>query len=141
MNLRFLSLASLATVGLFASDITAPWATPDPCDLRVLRGAHGFSYSGSHTTLGAIASSGRIDFDGRGNCTADFTTSVGGRAFTGSFRGSYLVNPNGTGTILVDLPWLNTQGHGNFVIVDHGDGTFFTSVDSGYSVTGRTQRL
>jgi hypothetical protein len=141
MKLRFLTLTSLATVGLFASSVRSTIAGPDSHDVRSLRGAHGFTYSGSHSTLGAIASSGRIDFDGRGNARADFTTSIGGRAFTGSFFATYQVNANGTGSILIHLPWLNTQGHGNFVIVDHGERTYFTSTDAGYSVTGSTQRL
>lgn len=141
MNLRLLTVTTLATVGLFASDLRPTIAEPDNFDTRSLRGAHGFSYSGSHPTLGAIASSGRIDFDGRGHARADFTTSVGGVAFTGSFSATYQVNANGTGSILIQLPWLNTQGHGNFVIVDRGERTYFTSTDSGYSVTGSTRRL
>lgn len=32
------------------------------------------------------------------------------------------------------------QAHGNFVLVDNGEGTFFTATDAGYSVTGSTRR-
>lgn len=151
-------LASLATVGMLSfgvHDLTTSSTTPmpaaavdaspqggqPPCSVRSLRGPHGFTYSGSHQTLGPIASSGLIRFDGFGNVSADYTTSVGGTTFTGSFLGSYHVNPDGTGSIVVNLPWLNRQAHGNFVLVDHGEGTFFTSVDAGYSVSGSTRRL
>jgi hypothetical protein len=106
-----------------------------------LRGPHGFSYSGSHQTLGPIASSGLIRFDGFGNARADYTTSVGGTTFTGSFVGTYTVDREGTGSIVVFLPWLNRRAHGNFVLVDRGEGTFFCSTDPGYSVTGSTKRM
>jgi len=39
------------------------------------------------------------------------------------------------------LPWLGLQSGGDFVIVDHGAGTFFTSTEMGYSVTGSTRRM
>lgn len=108
--------------------------------MRSLREPHGFSYSGSHATLGPIASSGRMYFDGRGNMGADFTTIVNGVTFTGSFTGTYAVNPDGTGSIVVNLPWLATVAHANFVLVDDANGSFFTSTDPGYSVTGSTRK-
>lgn len=159
MNPSLLFLASLATFGMlsFRGSPTMAGTTPVPAvaeaalpalqgghasfNNRSLRGPHGFTYSGSHATLGGIASSGVIRFDGFGGVRADYTTSVGGVTFTGSFLGTYDVNPDGTGSIVVNLPWLNTQGHGNFVLVDHGEGTFFTSTDRGYSVTGSTRRM
>lgn len=156
MNPPLLFLASLATLGmlsfggslaptgatsaLVAADV-APQGGHSSWSTRSLRGAHGFTYSGTHATLGGIASSGIIRFDGFGGVQADYTTSVGGVTFTGSFLGTYDVNPDGTGSIVVNLPWLSTQGHGNFVLVDHGEGTFFTSTDRGYSVTGSTRRM
>jgi len=77
-----------------------------------LRGEHGFSYSGTVHGIGPVASSGRIDFDGRGHASAWFTTVVGGAVFQGSFVGSYDVR-----------------------------GTFFTCTDPGYTVTGTTKRM
>ena len=155
MNASAVLLSSLVATGLLlfggtggAASATAPSAqgqmTPGGhhnFTLKSLKGAHGFTYSGSHKTLGPIASSGRIDFDGQGNAHADYSTSVGGITFTGTFEGTYSVNNNGTGSIVVNLPWLSTQGHGKFVIVDDGKGTYFMSVDAGYSVTGSTKRL
>ena len=112
-----------------------------PYGTKSLRGAHGFTYSGSHKVLGAIASTGRIDFDGQGGCHARFSTSVNGTTFTGTFDGTYSVNPDGTGSIVIQLPWLSMQGHGSFVLIDEGKGTYFMSVDAGYSVTGSTRLL
>lgn len=159
VNPSLLLLASLATFGMLSlgGDPAVASTTPVPVvaeaappapqgghasfDNRSLRGPHGFTYSGSHATLGGIASSGIIRFDGLGGVRADYTTSVGGVTFTGTFLGTYNVNPDGTGSIVVNLPWLNTNGHGNFVLVDRGEGTFFTSTDRGYSVTGSTRRM
>ncbi len=151
---RCFLLASLATLGALSldarrrplPDLAAPLAVvaqnpQQGWSERSLRGAHGFTYSGSHRTWGAIASSGVIRFDGFGGATADFATSVGGTTFTGTFRANYRVDANGAGSIVIHLPWLNLQGHGNFVLVDRGEGTFFTSTDAGYSVTGSTRRM
>lgn len=112
-----------------------------PYTLRSLRGAHGFTYSGTVAGLGAVASSGRIRFDGRGNLAAAYTTSVGGTAFTGSFVGTYTVHQDGTGSVLLSLPRLGLQARGDFVLVDGGRGTFFTSTDAGFSVAGSTRRM
>jgi hypothetical protein len=150
MKLPILPLTLLVVAGLWiVSGATWPAAPASALqgkgkgkyDTNSLKGAHGFSYSGSIDGMGAVASSGRIDFDGKGGVEAVFTTSVGGLPFTGSFEGTYTVNTDGTGSVVVDLPWLGVKSGGDFVIVDHGDGTFFTSTETGYSVTGSTRRL
>ena len=105
-----------------------------------LRGDHGFTYSGTVLGVGPVASSGRIDFDGRGRVSATFTTVVNGNVFEGSFAGTYVVDAEGLGSITIHLPWLGREAHGDFVVVDQGHGTFFTCTDSGYSVTGTTRK-
>ncbi len=110
-------------------------------DLGSLRGRHGFSYSGTTATMSPVASSGTIRFDGHGHVDAAFTTSVNGMTFTGTFTGTYTVNSNGTGSIVIDLPFLGLQSHGDFVILDRGKGTYFTSTEPGYSVTGSTRAM
>lgn len=132
-------VSSLALVP--SASAVAPAVLPAEHGLHSLRGPHGFTYSGSVAGLGPVASSGRIDFDGFGGVDAVFTTSVAGHAFTGSFQGTYSVNADGTGSIVLDLPWLGVQAGGDFVIVEHGAGTFFTATDGRYSVTGSTKRM
>lgn len=66
---------------------------------------------------------------------------MNGNVFTGRFSGSYLVRGDGTGSVLINLPWIPTQARGTFVIVDDGAGTYFTSIDAGYSVTGTTRQM
>lgn len=147
--------AALAALGVGAVGWFAPAAQPAlsiaapiapssagaPYDLGSLHGAHGFSYSGTRVGVGVVASSGRIEFDGAGGLSASFTTSVNGNVFNGRFTGSYLVRGDGTGSVLIDLPWLLTQSRGTFVILDNGAGTYFTSTDAGYSVTGTTRQM
>lgn len=109
--------------------------------LASLEGRHGFRYEGTSEVFGPVASTGRIDFDGLGGLRAEYTTSLGSQAFTGSFIGTYTVDANGTGSVTLLLPELNAVAHGNFVIVDGGQGAYFTSTDLGYSITGSTRRM
>ncbi len=160
MNLPILMLSSLAALGLLSLGGSGPSTIPPPATalaavqnqnppqgggpnytLQSLKGHHGFTYSGSLLSTGPVASSGPIHFDGNGNLAANYTTSINGTTFTGSFTGTYTVNPDGTGAVVLTLALLGLQAHGNFVLVDHGDGTFFTSTDAGFSVTGSTRKM
>mgnify|MGYP000493817360 CR=1 FL=1 len=155
MSTRLILTASMfAVLGVGAFGWLSSAASPAPTsatlvqggsgdhyDLNSLHGAHGFSYSGTRVGVGPVASSGRIEFDGSGGLFASFTTSVNGHVFTGTFTGTYLVRADGTGSVLIQLPWLGAQARGTFVIQDHGAGTYFTSTDAGYSVTGTTRRM
>ncbi len=109
--------------------------------LASLEGRFGFSYEGTSRVFGSVASCGRIDFDGEGGLRAEYTTVLGGRPFQGTFVGTYTVDPNGTGSVVLELPLLSAEVHGDFVIVDRGDAAFFTSTDPGYSIVGRTHRM
>jgi hypothetical protein len=145
MHLPTIALALLAAVGAStfggsASPLT-PAAQSASYSTRSLRGSHGFTYSGSLLAAGPVASSGRIDFDGNGHLRAVYTTSVNGTPFFGRFSGNYTVNPDGTGSVLLRLPRLGLEARGDFVLVDHGRGTFFTSTDAGFAVTGTTKEM
>lgn len=160
MNLASLALPLLAAVGVLA--FRAPDATmasrldaplpAGPTERRApadaqrgaavhLRGDHGFTYDGTVQGFGSVASTGRIEFDGRGRVSASFSTVVQGTLFRGTFVGAYAVNRDGTGWITIDLPWLGRQAHGDFVVVDNGRGTLFTATDPGYTVTGSTRQM
>lgn len=155
MNHRTLAFSLFAALGLWTLQDRAPrpgdlasttavvaasLQGDQPATLQSLRGPHGFSYSGSVGGTSDVASSGLIHFDGRGNLSATYSTSVGGTTFQGSFVGTYTVHPDGTGAVVLDLPRLGLQAHGDFVLVDNGRGTFFMSTDQGFSVAGSTRR-
>lgn len=109
--------------------------------LASLEGRHGFSYEGTSRVFGTVASCGRIDFDGEGGLRAEYTTVLGGRPFHGTFIGTYTVDANGTGSVVLELPLWGAEVHGDFVLVDRGDATYFTSTDPGYSILGHTPRM
>ncbi len=146
MQTKILAISLLAGLGLWSG--TPAWTpTQAPQDdrhsysVRTLRGRHGFTYDGTWIGTGPVASSGRIDFDGRGNCHASYTTSVNGIAFRGTWVGTYTVNDDGTGNIMIQLPHLNRVARGSFVILDRGNASYFTATDNGFAVTGRTERM
>jgi hypothetical protein len=113
----------------------------DQFSLATMKGSHGFVYNGTIAGSGPIASAGPIVFDGRGQLSANYNVTINGILFQGSFSGTYTVNANGTGTVTLNLPRLGIQSHGSFVIVNHGDETFFTSTDPGQTVTGFTKKM
>jgi hypothetical protein len=118
------------------------WSRANPdYTLASLEGRHGFSYEGTSRLFGTVASCGRIDFDGEGGLRAEYTTILGGRPFHGTFIGTYTVDANGTGSVVLELPLWGAELHGDFVLVDRGYGTYFTATDPGYSIIGRTQRM
>jgi hypothetical protein len=150
MNLLTLGLPVLAA-GFLAFGSTPAWSAtaaastpqgrgPD-WNLRSLHGHHGFTYDGVILGVGPIASSGPIFFDGNGNLSASYSTAVNGVTFRGSFTGTYTVRPDGSGSVTLVLPLLGLESHGDFVLVDSGNGTFFSSTDGGFSITGSTRRM
>ena len=157
MNLLPLALPLLATLGVFtfsttrevapaplpASAVAAPQGGPHQgphCNLRSLRGDHGFTYDGTILGIGPIASSGPIRFDGQGNLSATYSTMVNGVLFRGTFVGTYTVNADGSGTVTLNLPRLGLQALGDFVLIDDGKGTFFSCTDAGFPIRGQTRR-
>lgn len=152
MNLRSLGLPLLAATSLLtfaaarpAAATTTPVAVQGPgggqgCNQGTLHGRHGFSYDGVILGVGPIAACGPITFDGHGHLSASYSTSVNGTTFRGSFVGTYVVQPDGSGSVTLTLPLLGLQAHGDFVLVDDGRGTFFSCSDAGFSITGSTRR-
>jgi len=131
----------LSTLSPLTPVVSSPQGASLAYTLASLEGRHGFSYEGTSRVFGTVASCGRIDFDGEGGLRAEYTTVLGGRPFHGTFVGTYTVDPNGTGSVVLELPLWGAQVHGDFVLVDRGYGTYFTSTDPGYSIIGRTHRM
>jgi hypothetical protein len=144
MNLLLLGLPLLAAGALaIATPLSslAPQGNGPENPLHSLRGRHGFHYDGVILGTGPVASSGPITFDGHGNLSASYTTTIGGVTFRGSFTGTYVVHADGSGAVTLTLPLLGLQAHGDFVLVDGGKGTFFSCTDGGFSITGATRAM
>ncbi len=85
------------------------------CSNATLKGAYGFSSQGfaevtpdiSPAGFVPFAQTGLIMYDGKGNITSgtftDSTTTANGGSFRGTFTGTYAVNGDCSGTIVVDL--------------------------------------
>jgi hypothetical protein len=109
------------------------------CSLVTMKGAHGYSYSGT-VMASPISAAGPITFDGAGNLSATYDVSLDGTPFHGSFTGTYTVGADCTGTVTLQLPLLGISSHGSFVIVDSGKRTYFVGTDPGVTVRGETTK-
>lgn len=108
-----------------------------------------FSRSDTGTVLlpaaaaGPVAAVGTFTFDGSGNVTGATVTSQNGNIGHGTQTGTYTVNSDCTGTIIVQ----GSGGHAShysFVMDDGGNGFQYICTDSGpisivYSGTARRQ--
>lgn len=92
---------------------------------------------------GPVAFVGTFTFDGSGNVTGATTGSSFGTIGTGTQKGTYTVNSDCTGTIVVTGSGSHSS-HYSFVIDDNGNGFQYICTDSGpisivYSGTARRQ--
>src|SRR5262245_36144580 len=77
---------------------------PRECSTASLRGSFGFTNTGTNLAVpppfaGPIAQIGRQTFDGRGNTQATTTLSANGNIVRATAEGSYVVNPDCTGSL------------------------------------------
>ena len=71
------------------------------------------------------------------------TLVVGGAATHQTFRCTYSVAPNGTGTATCEVMTggvVTGTEHYDFVIVDNGEEAFFTETDPGVTIRGSAER-
>ncbi len=133
-RITLLGLAGLwlLTVGMLGTEATTPLFSN-----RSLRGAYGFTSSGTLFGDPGIAV-GRITFDGQGHCTLVIRVNIaaaGGTEPIDATSCTYDVQSDGTGTLPVVIPGLGGRFTLAFVIVDHGQEVFTISLDEGVSTT------
>ena len=83
--------------------------------------------------VGPTALVGTFTFDGNGNLTGAFTSSQQGHIGHGTQTGTYTVNTDCTGTIVVKGSGPNSS-HYSFVIDDSGNGFQYICTDSDPSI-------
>jgi hypothetical protein len=73
------------------------------CSSGILRGRYALSLSGTIIGLGPAAEIGSITFDGAGTFKGTLRASINGQSLPRSVTGTYVVNPDCTGTISADI--------------------------------------
>jgi hypothetical protein len=97
------------------------------CSNASLKGSFGFTSIGALLALpppfaGPFGEIGRQTFDGRGNTEGTATLSANGNIVKGvTFQGTYLVNPDCTGSITIYILPFAATAELDFVIDDDGD--------------------
>ena len=95
------------------------------CSNTSLKGSFGFTNTGTNLALppplaGPIAQIGRQTFDGRGNTEATATLSANGNIFKVTVQGTYVVNPDCTGSMTLYISPFGATALLDFVIDDDG---------------------
>jgi hypothetical protein len=95
------------------------------CSVATLDGSFGFTSQGTLLALpaplaGPFGEVGRQTFDGVGNTDATATLSANGNINRVTIQGTYVVNPDCTGSMTVLISPLGATAHLDFVIDDDG---------------------
>jgi hypothetical protein len=90
------------------------------CSDASLRGSFGFSSIGTPVARGPFLEIGRQTFDGRGNTDATATLSSNGNIVRVTVQGTYVVNPDCTGSMTLFVSPFNITINLDFVIDDDG---------------------
>ena len=95
------------------------------CSNKSLRGSFGFTSIGALLSLpaplaGPFTEIGRQTFDGGGTTDGTATLSANGNIRNVTFEGTYLVNPDCTGTMSLHVSPTNVTVNLDFVIDDDG---------------------
>ena len=124
---RWMLVTILCGCGLLASGGSAMAESDDGCSSQTLLGDYGFVAEGVLLPAPGVSltfrSVGMAHFDGKGNLTWTEHTVINGTpqqlGWTEA-RGSYSVNPNCTGTAVVNTPNSPVPLNLSFVVVRHG---------------------
>jgi hypothetical protein len=91
------------------------------CTSETLEGSYAITTTGSIVSLGPVGLVGVIKFDGDGGVEQTTTVSLNGTIINRTSQGTYVVNPDCTGTVTLALPPPAGASNLRFVILDHGD--------------------
>lgn len=114
------------------------------CDAVTLKGVYGIKFDGfSIKTNQQLDSVSRITFDGFQTFTVSETGRFNGERISRTFTGPYVVRPDCTGFLdyTTDLTDPAHAVHGEFVIVDQGQGFFVLDDEDGWQATGIARRI
>jgi hypothetical protein len=131
----------LATVLVVGIRPTAQADEHKDCSAASLQGSFGFTSIGTLLALpapfaGAFAEIGRQTFDGHGNTEGTATATPNGNLNHLTFQGTYVVNPDCTGSMTLHVSPINATVPLDFVIDD--DGAELRAITTG-NVPGNTE--
>jgi len=122
----------LVLVSLCAAAPTTASADDHECSIATLRGAFGFTFSGTVRTATGVSQRGgigRFEIDGQGNIAGAITSNADGVVLHRPLVATYTVDADCTGTIAVDF--LDAiGGHATFDMVIDDDGREFRTVST-----------
>jgi hypothetical protein len=107
------------------------------CSNASLRGSFGFTSTGTLLALppplaGPFAEVGRQTFDGNGNTDATATLSANGNIGRVTVQGTYVVNPDCTGSMTLHVSPFGTTVSADFVIDNDGAELRAIVTDAGF---------
>jgi hypothetical protein len=120
-----LVIAAFATAFVLGNVPTAQADEHRECSNASLQGSFGFTSTGTLLALppplaGPFGEIGRQTFDGQGNTEATATLSANGNINRVTIQGTYVVNPDCTGSMTLFISPLGVTAHLDFVIDDDG---------------------
>jgi hypothetical protein len=120
-----LAIAVFATAFVLGIVATAQADDHKECSNASLQGSFGFTSTGTLLALppplaGPFGEIGRQTFDGQGNTEATATLSANGNINRVTIQGTYVVNPDCTGSMALFISPLGVTAHLDFVIDDDG---------------------
>jgi hypothetical protein len=110
-----------------------PWECDNGFSEKTLAGCFGWSSTAyvNSSTAQASAAIGIMHLDGAGGLYGWYSGSYLGTPTQKTYKGTYSVNPNGTG----HLSWIDNAGYGedfDFVVVKSGDEVLMSSTVPGF---------
>ena len=139
MRITFVRPMLLISFALLLASLV-PEASALQCTTATITGSYGFTFSGftkDHGMTVPFAGTGASTSDGAGNISGTITLSSNGHIATGPYTGTYVVNPDCTGTLT------STSGGANvsFVIVGGGKETLGVATDPGETWTIDSKKM
>lgn len=142
--MRTLSLIAVAALGAASSFSPPPVNAGEPEALcprgdATLLGEYLSMGGGTVPGVGPVAFIGRIKFDGKGNVTNPFTASLGGTILRADVPGTYTLNDDCSGTLLLETP-IGPQ-HYDLRVMPDGSKIDYIETDSGTIISGGASRM
>jgi hypothetical protein len=146
MNRSFTKTLMVTAITALALGIASTaYADDKGCSNATIGGTFAYTSTGSIAAppeiAGPFAEVGTQTFDGQGATTASVTLSQNGNILPVTVTGTYIVNPDCTGTMTLQVSPIDVTVHVSFVIDDSGNEFQAIETDAGLVITRIGRRL